>query len=433
MVEQYNKHMICREIEDEISPWLDTDKIIILKGARQVGKTTILGSLRTRIEASGQAVRYIAADLDFADPSFGDPRLFLLRLEDLFGARGGTVLIDEFQSIPAAGQFLKTIHDQGGKRFRFVVTGSSSLELARSTEFLTGRKREFLVRPFSFREYVRARAGDLPDGLLDLGDEASIRDRAALHGQRLRALYAEYLRYGGYPEPSLAPPEARLVLLRELLSTYIHKDVAGFQRVANVAGFNNLVRVLFAQVGSQVNRSELSSTLRLNQETVSRYLDILEGTYVIKLVPPLFSNPRKEVSKMPKAFVTDPGFALATGSAQPENSAYDLLDGHWVENRLWSVISGAFGQERVKYWRSVGGAEVDFVVETDSGILPLEVKFKGGTIKEPLAMRNFREAYPASLPGIIVSRDQVSVPGKPGEPFVIPAYLAEYLRWGIRA
>jgi len=421
--------MIHRDIENSIDPWLGYSKIIILRGARQVGKTTILKSLQKRLERRGEQVRYIAADLDFADPAFGDPRLFLMRLGDLFSASKGIVLIDEFQTIPQAGLFLKTIHDQTKDRYRFIVTGSSSLELSRSAEALTGRKIEFVVRPFSFREFVRARGTNLPETLLDPTDGAALSDRAALYGATLKALYAEYLRFGGYPEAVLSPSEHRTFLLRELLSTYLHKDVAGFLRVENVAGFNNLVRVLATQIGSQVNRSELASTLRLNAETVTRYLDILEGTYVLRLVAPWFTNPRKEVSKMPKVYLSDPGMALASGARSDIATPYDLLDGHEVENAVYTSLAGSFTAESIKYWRSTGGAEIDFIVDLDSGFLPVEVKFTGATPSEPVAMRNFRTTYPAARRGIIVTRDAASVPDSPAAPVLVPAYLVDFIDW----
>ena len=421
--------MIHRDLEDKIDPWLLRDKIVILKGARQVGKTTILKAIQEDLEKNGRLVRYIAADLDFADPGFGDPRLFLLRLDDLFAGRSGTVLIDEFQTIPRAGLFLKAIYDQRKDRYRFVVSGSSSLELSKNAEFLTGRKIEFIVRPFSFREFIRARAPAIPDTLLDPRDEQAMRDRGALYGAELKALFAEYLRFGGYPETVLAAADLKLTLLRELLSTYIRKDVAGFQRVENTAGFGNLVRLLASQIGSQVNRSELASTLRLNQETVARYLDILEGTFVLKLVAPWFRNPRKEVSKMPKVYLSDPGLALAVGAHSAESTPYELLDGHAVENAVWSSIVGSFPAESVKYWRSAAGAEIDFIIESGTGILPVEVKFSSAAPREPIAMRNFKAAYADALPGVVISRDTVSVPKSPDDPLVVPAFLADFIAW----
>ncbi len=176
-----------------------------IKGARQVGKTTILHYLKNDLEATGRQVRYFAADLDFADPSFGDPRLFILRLDDLFGGKPGTILIDEFQTIPRSGLFLKTLHDQTKDRYRYIISGSSTLELAKNSESLAGRKKEFIVRPFSFKEFVRARLPELPLRDFNLEDIASLGDYQALYGTALKAAYAEYLNLGGYPEPVLAP------------------------------------------------------------------------------------------------------------------------------------------------------------------------------------------------------------------------------------
>ena len=429
LVDQYNINMIHRDIEDSIAPWLDRDKIIILKGARQVGKTTILRNIQKQMEREGRPVQYITADLDFADPAFGDPRIFLLRLADLFGETGGYVLIDEFQTIPQAGLFLKTIYDQSREKYRFIVTGSSSLELTKNAEFLTGRKIEFVITPFSFREYCRAKAPDMGDRLLDPWDTDVLQNHTALYGSRLKALFAEYLRFGGFPEAALSPADMRQTLLKELLSTYIHTDVAGYQRIENVAGFNNLVRLLCAQIGSQVNRSELSSTLRLNQETVARYLDILEGTFVFHLVPPWFTNPRKEVSKMPKVYITDPGFTLASGTGTASPVPYELLDGHLVENAVWSTLSRVFGQNEVRYWRTASGAEIDFIVDLNDATLPVEVKFTGSCPKEGVAIRNFRAAYSQALPAVIISRDHIEIPRSPEGPLIIPAFLADFLRW----
>ncbi|MFZ2635239.1 MAG: ATP-binding protein [Rectinemataceae bacterium] len=425
--------MIYRDILDAIRPWLQTDKIIIIKGARQVGKTTILTYLKNELEASGRQVRYIAADLDFADPSFGDPRLFILRLDDLFGGKPGTILIDEFQTIPQSGLFLKTVHDQTKDRYRFLVSGSSTLELTRNAEFLTGRKKEFTVGPFSFREFVRARYPGVPLRSLDPSDNAALADFASLYGSTLKTAYSEYLSLGGYPEPVLSPPELRLEILKELLSTYIRKDVAGYLRIDNVSGFNNLVRLLGSQIGSQVNKSELASTLRLNSETVYRYLDILEGTFMYRLVPPWFTNPRKETSKMPKVYVTDFGILIASGAGMVANVPYDLLDGHRVENAVWSSLGKTFGTERIKYWRTSSGAEVDFIIETDSGLAPVEVKFSTASPSEPVAMRNFRAQYKEARPGLIVSRDTIgdSPAQGSGRPMIVPAYLVDFLDFGL--
>jgi predicted AAA+ superfamily ATPase len=413
--------MIYRDIIDRIRPWLAQDLVIILKGARQVGKTTLLYLLKKELEAQGQIVHYIAADLDFADPAFGDPRLFIMRLDDIFQKRPGTVMIDEFQIIPRAGLFLKTVFDQTRDRYQFIVSGSSSLELTKNAESLTGRKKEFIVRPLSFLEFVRARLPQVPIRRFEIAELDGLRDFAALYGSLLKEAYAEYLTIGGYPAPVLAPAEIRVDMLRELLATYLRNDVAGYLRVENISGFNNLVRLLCSQIGSQMNKSELGSTLRLNAETVNRYLDMLEGTFVFSFVQPWFSNPRKEVRKMPKVYVNDPGILIASGAKTATKSAYDLLDGHIVENAVFRSLSEC--ADKIRYWRTVGGAEVDFIVENENGVVPIEVKFTAAKPGETVAMRNFRAAYPQALRGIVVSKDVIDN----GNVLVVPAYLFDFI------
>ena len=262
---------------------------------------------------------------------------------------------------------------------------------------------------------------DIPLKCFGLDELRALEDFAALYGTLLKEAYAEYLTIGGYPGPVLSPPELRVDILKELLSTYLHKDVAGYQKIEHVTGFNNMVRLLSAQIGSQVNKSELGATLRLNAETVNRYLDILEGTFVFSLIPPWFSNPRKEVSKMPKVYVNDPGILLAAGTRPAVRPAYELLDGHLVENAVY--LSFVTRAEKIRYWRTIGGAEVDFIVDTETGALPVEVKFTAAKPTEPVAMRNFRAAYTEARKGIIISRDTISNDGT----VVIPAYLLDFL------
>ncbi|MDP3178871.1 MAG: DUF4143 domain-containing protein, partial [Spirochaetaceae bacterium] len=120
---------------------------------------------------------------------------------------------------------------------------------------------------------------------------------------------------------------------------------------------------------------------------------------------------------------------IASGARSAESTPYELLDGHTVENAIWSILSRSFSAESVKYWRSASGAEIDFIVERDTDILPIEVKFTSRTPAEPIAMRNFRATYVKALPGIIVSRDVVSVPESVSSPLVLPAYLADFIAW----
>lgn len=153
--------MIERDLFHNIIPWLDEEKIIIINGARQVGKTTLLHALKQHLEERGEKTVYFAADQELGNPIFQDAKLFLRFAEEQYLASGEKrvyIFLDEFQYITEAGLFLKQICDRERRRIHLIVSGSSSLEIAKNSEFLTGRKISFHLSSFSFREYLRARS-----------------------------------------------------------------------------------------------------------------------------------------------------------------------------------------------------------------------------------------------------------------------------------
>ena len=146
-----------------------------------------------------------------------------------------------------------------------------------------------------------------------------------MYSEELKYQFTEYLKFGGYPEVATTKKiDHKKIIIKELIATYIQKDISGFQKIENISGFNNLLKILINQSGNIVKKNELSNTLGLNYETINKYIDILKGTYVIDLVPPYFSNIRKEVSKMPKVYSLDFGFNRVLNNYNPITS-YDLI------------------------------------------------------------------------------------------------------------
>lgn len=410
--------MIKREIFEGVISWLDRDKVVIIKGARQVGKTTLLLGLKELLESEQKRVIYIAAD-EYRDRDFFEnSKLFLKFLEYEYGfANNMYILIDEFQYIKDAGLFIKTLRDlikREKLKIRIVVTGSSSLEISRNREFLTGRKVEFLLSPFSFYEYLSidkrfANKFRLTDEFQDVVDFYRI------YRKELNYRFALYIRWGGYPEVALEKEKNRKkVILRENISTYIEKDVAGFLRVENVSGFNKLVKLLCTQIGSLVNKNELSNTLDLHQKTLSKYLDILEGTFVFSFVTPFFTNIRKELSKMPKVYINDTGLYYYFN---PQDSlSLSSIGGNVVENYVYNTLKNAKGIDSINFYRTISKSEVDFILRRDGNIIPVEVKFRSKA-KIPVSLEHFKERYKTKK-GIIITRDEIK---EEKETFFIPA------------
>lgn len=376
---------IERSVTGELLKWLDEPEILILSGARQVGKTSILYQLIDWLMRSGRAgpdsIYYFNLDLTGISEFLENHGRFL-RFLDVNKGQNIFVFIDEVQRLPDPGIFIKALYDLR-LPIKFILTGSSSLDIrTRTHEALTGRKQIFHIEALSFSEYVKTvpALSSLP--ALDPRNYS-------IYIDALNDALLDYGLYGGYPVPALTDnPEKKALRLNEIFSNYLEKDIAGFLKVENIPAFRKLATLLSAQQGGLVNIQELASTLGLNRGTITKYIHYLEETFVIKRLTPFFSNPRTELSKMPKIYFADAGMRnVAMGSFSNLHIRSDtgqIIEGivasHVFRNRLMSY--------KINYWRTKSGAEVDFIISVVNPVQSIEVK--SGTLKQITISRGYR-------------------------------------------
>jgi predicted AAA+ superfamily ATPase len=382
---------IQRDVTRKLMNWLDEPEILILSGARQVGKTSILYQLIDWLMRSGHVgpdgIYYFNLDLGGISEFLEDQGSFL-RFLDAEKGRNIFVFIDEVQRLPDPGIFIKAIQDLR-LPIKFILTGSSSLDIrTRTHEPLTGRKQVFHIEALSFSEYVKTVPvlSSLP---------ALEQQNYSIYMGALNDALNDYGLYGGYPAVVLSnDPEKKILRLNEIFSSYLEKDIAGFLKVENIPAFRKLATLLSVQQGGLVNIQELASTLGLHRETITRYIYYLEKTFVIKRLTPLFSNPRTELSKMPKIYFADAGLRnLAMGSFSDLRTRSDT--GKIIEGIVAShVLKDSILSHRINYWRTKSGAEVDLVLSGAKAVQSIEVKsgfLKGVTISR--GYRSFLSKY----------------------------------------
>ena len=376
---------IQRDVTRKLINWLDEPEILILSGARQVGKTSILYQLIDWLMRSGHVapdgIYYFNLDLGGISEFLEDQGSFL-RFLDAEKGRNIFVFIDEVQRLPDPGIFIKAIQDLR-LPIKFILTGSSSLDIrARTHEPLTGRKQVFYIEALSFSEYVKTvpALSSLP---------ALEQQNYSIYIGALNDALQDYGLYGGYPAVVLTDAQEKKILrLNEIFSSYLEKDIAGFLKVENIPAFRKLATLLSVQQGGLVNIQELASTLGLHRETITRYIYYLEETFVIKRLTPLFSNPRTELSKMPKIYFADAGLRnLAMGSFSDLRTRSDT--GKIIEGIVAShVLRDRILSHRINYWRTKSGAEVDLII---SGAKPVQsIEVKSGFLKGVTISRGYR-------------------------------------------
>ncbi|OGJ46444.1 hypothetical protein A2272_06760, partial [Candidatus Peregrinibacteria bacterium RIFOXYA12_FULL_33_12] len=285
--------IISREINEKITPWLKTEKIIIIKGSRQTGKTTLLNSIKENLEKKGELTFYISAEQRYAKNILLSPDHLIDSIKEKYDLEKEFVFIfiDEFQYIKKAGLFLKELFDRYKKNIQLIVSGSSSLEISKNTEFLTGRKIEFTLQPFNFTEFLLSKNVNFNTQKFNLNELRKnfkkIKIFYDLHKEFLENALQEYIIYGGYPESAIEKDkEKKKIILNDIITTYIEKDIATFQDIENLSAYEKLIRLCSSQTSNLLNKNKLSNDLEISAPTVKKYLKILEGTYILKLLNP---------------------------------------------------------------------------------------------------------------------------------------------------
>ena len=358
--------MIQREIIKSIQSELRPQKVMLIYGARRVGKTILVEQLAS--EFKGKVSILNGEDMTtqtiLAERTAGNYTQLFAGLDLL--------VIDEAQHIHDIGQILKLIVDTQ-KHLAVIASGSSSFDLQNRTgEPLVGRSYEFQLFPLSVGELLTKMAP------IDY----------------LKSLESQLL-YGSYPElTSIPEPDRKQRYLTEIAQSYLLKDILSVDGIKKSSKMLQLLQLLAYQVGSEVSYDEIATKLGLSRNTVEKYIDLLTKTFVIYRLPAFSRNPRREVSKPGKIYFCDNGIRNALiGDFRPLSIRNDV-------GALWEnyIISERRKRQQNKgvlakyyFWRTYSGQEIDLLEEINGEISAFE--FKWGQ-RSPQAPSGFVELYP---------------------------------------
>jgi len=355
--------MIHRILGNTIQARLNKGKAIILTGARQVGKTTLLKELFKNFPDS------LWLNGDEPDVQTLFENISAIRLEHIFGEKR-YVIIDEAQRIKNIGIKLKLITDQI-PNIQLIATGSSSFDLANQiNEPLTGRKLEHKMYPLSFAEMVNSH------GLLD--EKRLIRHR---------------LVYGYYPDVVNNPGNEKDIL-KQLSDSYLYKDILMWEQIKRPEKLLKLLQAIAFQVGSQVSYSELGQICGLDSKTVEKYIILLEQCFVIFRLGSFSRNLRNELKSSKKIFFYDNGIRNAL------IADFTLAEIRKDIGALWENFLVSERKKKLEYdmlwknswfWRTTDQQEIDYIEEGDGVIQAFE--FKWNTAAKYKIPKKFLKSY----------------------------------------
>lgn len=357
---------INRLLQKQISERIAPNKVVLIFGARRVGKTVMMRKIVA--DYPGRTMMLNGEDYDtlalLENRSVANYRHLLAGIDLL--------AIDEAQNIPQVGSVLKLIVDEV-PGVSVLASGSSSFDLLNKTgEPLVGRSVQFLLTPFSQRELAQT--------------ETSLETRQNLESRLI---------YGSYPEVVMMDDYGRKTdYLRDIVGAYLLKDILALDGLKNSSKMRNLLRLIAFQLGSEVSYEELGRQLGMSKTTVEKYLDLLEKAFVVYRLGVFSRNLRKEVTKAGKWYFCDNGIRNAViGAFSPLAIRQDvgaLWENFLIGERRKANFNEALHRE-FYFWRTYDKQEIDLIEESAEGLTALE--FKWGN-KKSSARNVFQKAYP---------------------------------------
>lgn len=354
---------IKRELREAI---INSGKVVIVLGPRQVGKTTLINEILDSIELP--SVR-LNGEEQLVKDAFSSRSY--QRMKEGIG-KNAILFIDEAQNILDIGKNIKILYDEDPK-IKVVISGSSSLELANHLqEPLTGRKRVFNLFPLSVEELLN-------DGYTPL---------------QIRQNLPVLLKYGLYPEVVIQDNSAdKEMILRELSTSYLYKDILQLADIKHSSKIHDLLRLLALQSGNTVSINKLSNALNLSAQTIEHYINLLEQSFVVFRLRGFSRNLAKEISKMDKIYFYD------VGVRNTILNNFNHLDLRQDTGSLWEnfliserLKTNAYNREykNIYFWRTYTGAEIDYIEEKDGRLDAFELKYNNKVSKAP---KTWEEQY----------------------------------------
>jgi len=344
----YKERLIYSDLKNHLSK----RQITIITGLRRTGKTTLIKKL---LEDSGSN-NTIYFDLEridnrelFSEKNY-ENIITALSSRGIDFKKKTLIAIDEVQLLPGIASVLKYLYDN--YHIKFIITGSSSYYIKNLfSESLAGRKKVFELHTLSFREFLTFKNINFN------ASDAIGRKFISAEYERLKKYYEEFVRYGGFPEVALSKSSSdKKDIVSDILNSYLNIDVKNISEIRDQKNLHTLLKMLAYRAGTRLDYSKLSSLTGISRPSVYNYMNLLENTFVITLVPVLAKNPDREIVKAPKIFINDNGLL---------NQLAEVSSGVQFENAVFNQLK-FYG--KLQYYSLKTGKEIDFILNNKTAI-----------------------------------------------------------------
>lgn len=359
-------------------------QVLILLGSRQVGKTTIVKKIfpeRDYFLVDNEPIRKILETYDIET------------YKTLISSQSKALIIDEIHLLTNPGRAVKIIYDQL-ENIKIIITGSSSFHIKNKTgESLAGRKIDYNIYPLTFSEYLNQKKIEkkLNFNIFEkVVEDKKYKMKDQLYKFDIKSILAGILIYGQYPHLIKNPNDEKYLL--NFTDSLIFKDILELNLIEDKRLAKNLLKLLAFQIGNLINYSELAVSLKADQRTIKRYVEIFEQSFILFRLYPYSKNKRDEIIKSAKIFFYDTGIRnalIGDFSDLDTRSDKGALFENFIISELIKQASYLEQNYKFYYWRTKQGSEVDVILEKGKELIGVEIKYRKGAINKA-----FKNRYP---------------------------------------
>jgi len=363
-----------RKIFGKLLEERENNKIVIILGSRQVGKTTVLKAVYDSLSENNRLFLDLDVLENFEKISSYSNLINTLKLEGFEQNQKQMfyLFLDEFQRYEDLSMVMKNVYDNH-KNIKIYASGSSSLKIREQIqESLVGRKHIYHLYPVDFEEFLWFKEDK--KAINQLKNASKLRGKNLDTGL-LKGYLEEYLVFGGYPEVVLTnKPEKKIGVLKSIFDLYVKKELVGYLKFGKIVGVKKLIEYLAINNGQKIKHEEAACKCSLKQHRVKEYIEILKETFLVAAIRPFFTNKNKELVKIPKIYFLDNGvrnfFINNFNKVELRNDSGFLFESFVLQELTKS------GLDNIKFWQDKQKHEVDFIADLISKQTPIEIKFK---------------------------------------------------------
>ncbi len=376
--------MFKRIILSKILPFLEKDQIIMITGARQVGKTTLLLLIKKYLqEKKGKKCFYLNLENPEYKKIINEHPENIFQIIPKYKHKKNYLFLDEIQYLNNPSNFLKYHFDENRNNLKIITSGSSAFYLDdKFKDSLAGRKFIFELYGLNFYEFLIFKKENKLA-------KFSNKKVPLIYHKKLERLWDEYIKFGSYPEVALNDDdEIKKTIIEGLAFSYIKKDIyeAGIKEREK---YYQILKILAGQTGELVNTNKIANTIDLTVKTVDEYLRVMQKSYHLALVRPFYRNLKKELTKMPKVYFYDLG--LRNFLLKDFKLIHDRIDqGQYLENIIFLKFLTKNKLDYINFWRTQSKNEVDFIINGEEAF---EIKLSDKNIKKSKYTK-FKKQYP---------------------------------------